>query len=151
MRKWEVARAAIRPFKEKRDAEFDRFLASSDRPITLRDMMFALVAINQICWHSVERLKEIIERVPVKDQLFDSGVFDEMEHSNIRETLFNLYFSHRGVEFDEKFFKEFDEPYCKVAHAEKLARMEYYEAREREGIQPGEVPQKPETNERSDV
>jgi hypothetical protein len=135
-----AARANLKPLKERFDQAFDKHLETSDRPITLRDLMFALVAIDQIASTTVWRLEEILNKVPDKEQIFRGSTFDTMEHDNLRSALFELYYSHASTQFSEEFWKEFYTPW-RIARDEELqTQRTYTEARKREGIPPGQKP-----------
>lgn len=135
-----AARANLKPLKERLDDAFDKHLETSDRPITLRDLMFALAAIDQIASITVWRLEEILNKVPNKDQIFKGSAFDTMEHDNLRNVLFELYYSHAGTQFSEEFWKQFYTPWRQARDEELQTQRAYKEARKREGLAPGEKP-----------
>jgi hypothetical protein len=132
-----------KPFKEALDAAFDGYLETSDRPITLRDLMFALAVIDEIASTMVERLEEIHQDVPERERIYSCGTFSCLEHSLLRESLVELYFAHAGA---SRFPQEYWDAYAawqKVHDDAQTAHREYTEAREREGLQSGEEPQPP--------
>lgn len=100
---------------------FDKFLETSNRPIGLRDLMFALAVHQHVMAQTLYAIRELYDQTPKEQQVHANGPsFGHIDHDELRPDLFNLYFAH--VPFPDDFLDNYQSPLDEAKHQAPLAK-----------------------------